>query len=72
MPTATADKPTDRLLTVDQVCELTSLSRSAVYALMDAHKLPHIRIPGTGTKCIRRVAASVLNEFIRSHSVGTT
>lgn len=54
------------LLRVNECCRFLGISRSLVYELMDAGKIPFVKIGRS-----RRVPRQALKEFAASHFVGT-
>lgn len=72
MSATLAAPPTEGLATVAQAAEFLSLSKSAVYELMDCGRLEHCRFPGTKERCTRRIPWRVLREFVERNTVGAT
>ncbi len=72
MVTAAAISPDcpERLLRVEQVTKMLSMSRSAVYSLLDSGALRSVRLPGAGARFHRRVRPSDLADFINSGLTG--
>lgn len=68
MPTMTRND--DRLLKVPEACQRLALSRSQIYALMEAGQLPHARLPGTGTRFSRRIPLSAIEAFVARSMIG--
>ena len=60
----------DKLLKVRQVMERLALSRSATYGLMQSGVLPNVKLPGTGSRCHRRVRPADLQRFIDTNIIG--
>jgi excisionase family DNA binding protein len=59
----------DSLATVAEAAKFLALSRSSLYELMDAGRLSYARIPGTGSRCSRRIPWRRLREFVQRSMV---
>jgi excisionase family DNA binding protein len=60
----------DQLLTVAEAASYLRLSRSAMYSLMESGKITSCRLPGTGSRCVRRISMSAIRELVKLSTVG--
>lgn len=71
MATAAAnDGGSDRLLRVAEVMRRLSISRSALYALLNSGRIRSVRMPGSGTRFHRRIPESAVTEFVQRNTIG--
>jgi excisionase family DNA binding protein len=56
-----------RNLTVEEVAEELRISKPTVYQLLKSGQIKHLKIPGTGKRCIRRIPRSELDKFGFDH-----
>jgi excisionase family DNA binding protein len=56
----------DRLLTVQEVCELLGVKRSYIYSLTHTKQIPHIKIVGT-----LRFRQKEIDKWLNAQEVGS-
>lgn len=66
-PLALTHVPPPRLYKIKEICAFLQVSKATVYRMMQAKKLPFLRISGS-----RRVSQKQLDELIEGAQVGVT
>jgi excisionase family DNA binding protein len=60
----------DQLLTIAEAANYLRLSRSAMYSLLDSGRITSCRLPGSGSRCVRRIPMSAVRQLVEQSTVG--